>query len=255
MEVENLYIGKSKLMVSALVVICLSLTAYLVGGITTGARAEAQQADRNVISVNGTGIVKVKPDIAYINVGVETRNADAKKAQAENAEIMDRVMDKLKSMGIKEDDIKTVRYGLYPVQRYDEKTRKYYVYEYRTDNVVEVTIRDIMNTGAVIDAAASVGSNQISNIRFGIESTERYYNQALEAAIANAKGKADAIAKGLGISIKGAVGVQELGGGGPTMVRYDEKALMAVDMAEAVTTPVAVGELQISAQVAVQFEY
>lgn len=251
-----MYVGKAKLMVSALVVICLVLTVYIIGDLTTGARAEAQQADRNVISVNGTGIVNVKPDIAYINVGVETRNADAKKAQTENAQIMDRVMDKLKSMGIKEDDIKTVRYGLYPMQRYDEKTRKYYVYEYRADNVVEITIRDIMNTGAVIDAAASVGSNQISNIRFGIESTERHYNKALEAAIANAKGKAETIAKGLGVSIKGAVGVQELGGGGPMVIRRDELALMkAADQAEAVTTPVSVGELQISAQVTVQFGY
>jgi uncharacterized protein YggE len=132
---------------------------------------------------------------------------------------MENVTAKLKSLGIKDDDVKTVTYSLYPLERYDEKTKKSYVYEYRVNNIVEVTVRDIDSTGAVIDGVSAVGSNKISSIRFGIEDTDEYYSQALNAAVVNASGKAEAIAKGLGVTLKGAVNVQEISSGGPLVVR------------------------------------
>jgi uncharacterized protein YggE len=186
---------------------------------------------------------------------VETRGSDAKKAQQENARVMGEVTKKLKSLGIKEDDIKTVTYSLYPVERYDDKTNRSYVYEYRVNNMVEVTVRDIDSTGAVIDGVSAVGSNKISSIRFGVEDTEKYYNEALNAAVVNASGKADAIAKGLGVTLKGAVDVQEISSGGPMVVRDTVSLAKTMEMADMAATPISTGELEISAMVSVQYAY
>jgi uncharacterized protein YggE len=113
----------SRIAVYLLAVTVLAFALYIAGDLFSEKAAAAQEAEKNIITVNGKGIIKVKPDTAYIRVGVETRGSDAKKAQQENARVMGEVTKKLKSLGIKEDDIKTVTYSLYPLERYDEKTR------------------------------------------------------------------------------------------------------------------------------------
>ncbi|MBA1335108.1 MAG: hypothetical protein HPY66_0730 [Firmicutes bacterium] len=250
-----LRVDKAKLAASVLLVVCLVLAAYLVKDVFASEGLAADEGLKNIITVSGTGIVMVKPDIAYIRVGVETRGADAKKAQQENAQIMDKIASKLKSLGVKDDDIKTVTYNLYPVERYDDKTNKSYVYEYRVNNIAEVVVRDIDKTGAVIDGVASVGSNKISSIRFGIEDTEKYYREALNMAVINASGKAEAIAEGLGVKIKGAVNVQEVSSGGPIVYRQDMALAKLAESYDQAATPISAGELEISAMVSVQYSY
>lgn len=243
---------KFKIGIAFLTLVCLVLTVYFVKGITSEKAAAAEETQRNLITVTGTGIVKVKPDIAYVNIGVETRNADAKKAQQENARTMDNVMQKIKSYGIKEEDIKTISYNFYPVERYDKETGKSSVYEYRAVNRVEVTVRDIDKLGTLIDGVASVGSNTISGIRFGIADTEKYYNQALEKAVKNAAGKGEAIAAALGVKLKGAVSVQETSYGGPVIMRDYAKMKAPEGYG---TTPISSGDLEITASVSVQYDY
>jgi hypothetical protein len=246
---------KAKLATAVLLVMCLVFIAYLVKDIFDAEGFAAEDTEKNIIAVSGKGIVKVKPDTAYINIGIETRNVDAKKAQQENAQIMDKIVSKLKSFGIKDDDIKTVTYSLYPMERYDDKTNKSYIYEYRVNNILEVTVRDIGKTGTIIDGVASVGSNKISSIRFGVEDTEKYYSEALEIAVKNAAGKAEAIARGLGVEIKGAVNVQEVGNGGPIVIQRDMAKAKFAEAAEMAVTPILTGELEISAMVNVQYNY
>ncbi len=244
---------KTKATTYLLGIIVLALVLYSAGGIISTKAIAAQETEKNIIAVNGTGIMKVKPDTAYITVGVETKNTVAKEAQRENAGIMDMITKELKSLGIKEDDIKTVAYNLYPMERYDDKTKKSYIYEYRANNMVEVTIRDIESTGSVIDGVSSVGSNKISSIRFGVEDTEEYYNQALNLAVKNASKKAGALASGLGVTIKGALNVQEVSGGGSIVFRDNLSSLNAVK--EMAATPISTGEMEISATVSVQYKY
>ncbi len=245
----------TKIVVYLLLVTVLAFGMYITGDVFSQHASAAQQTESNTITVSGRGIVKAKPDTAYIRVGVETRNSNADKAQQENARIMDKVVSKLKSLGIKDDDIKTVTYSLYPLERYDENTKKSYIYEYRVNNMVEVVVRDIDNTGAVIDGVSSVGSNKISSIRFGIDNTEEFYAKALNMAVANASGKAKAIAEGLGVTLKGAINVQEVGSGGPIVVRDNVSFAKTIESADLAATPISTGEMEISAMVSVQYKY
>lgn len=239
-----------------LIVAVLAFALYIAGDVFSQKAVAAQDSEKNVIGVNGIGVVKMKPDIAYLRTGVETRGTDAKKAQQENARVMEEVTAKLKSFGIKEDDIKTMTYNLYPVERYDDKTKKSYIYEYRVNNMVEVMIRDIDNIGSIIDGVSAVGSNKISSIRFAVEDTEKYYNEALNLAVINAAGKAESIAKGLGVTLKGAISVQETSSGGPMIIR-DESSLMKTleAVADMAVTPISIGEMEVSAMVSVQYTF
>ena len=51
---------------------------------------------------------------------------------------------------------------------------------YEVSNLVTITVRDLDNFGAVLDAAVSAGGNQVSDIRFGFSNPQGMLDQALE---------------------------------------------------------------------------
>lgn len=225
-----------------------------------GGKAAAEdisKAESNIVTVNGMGVVKVKPDIAYINVGVEVFNTDAKKAQNENAKIMDKVVELVKKNGIKEEDIKTTSYNIYKSTKYEpissgEKQNR--IEGYYARNVVEITVRDIENVGTIVDVAGEAGSNVISNIRFGINDEEKYYNQALKLAMENASSKANTILSTFGAKANKPYRIQENSNGAPIYYRenFTAKAVMADGAYE---TPVEAGELEVTARVTADYKY
>ncbi|SKC64238.1 SIMPL domain-containing protein [Maledivibacter halophilus] len=211
----------------------------------------------NIVTVNGLGTVKVKPDIAYINVGVEVFNTDAKKAQDDNAKLMDKIIIAVKENGIKDEDIKTTRYTIYKTSKNEpsfSKEKEKRIEGYISTNSVEITIRDIDKVGKIIDIAGKEGANRISNIRFGISDEDKYYSDALKLAMENASGKAEAILSTFGAKPGKPYRINENSYGGPIIYRNNN--LMKTQMAEeAYETPVEAGELEITATVMVEYKY
>lgn len=64
---------------------------------TTTIQAAEGPALKNTIQVNGKSTIKVKPNIAYINMAVETENKDAKLAQEANAKATNQVKTDIKT--------------------------------------------------------------------------------------------------------------------------------------------------------------
>jgi len=131
----------------------------------------------NTITVNGEGTVKVKPDMAYVNIGCGHHQQTAEDAQRKNSDVMNKVIQALKGMGIAEDDIKTTNYSIYPEQNYDEKTNQSIITGYHVSNMIEVTVRDINNVGNVIDRAGKAGANRMYNVRFTISDDSAFINR------------------------------------------------------------------------------
>lgn len=221
------------------------------------ATANGLSTEGNIVTVNGLGSVKVKPDIAYISLGVETFNTDAKKAQEEIANQMDKIIDAVKKNGIKDEDIKTTGYNIYKTNKYNstsvgEKDNR--IEGYNARNVVEITIRDIEMVGKTIDLAGKEGANIINNVRFGISDEDKYYSEALKLAMKNASGKAEAILSTFGTKPGKPYRIQENSYGAPIV--YRENAMMKSAMAaDAYETPVEAGELEVTASVVVEYKY
>jgi len=214
--------------------------------------ADTTTSNFNKITVRGQGTIKVKPDIAYINLGVYTENKDAKIAQEENATKMNKVISALKNIGIDEKDMQTNYYYIYPIYDYQSKGGNRIV-GYNVTNTITVTVRDILKVGNVLDLAIKEGANVSSGIQFSIADTEKYYNEALKQAVKNAKGKAEAIGEAIGVEIKVPVSVVEISYGGRTVVYADIEQMSA--KAESVSTPVETGEMDINATVEVTYKY
>lgn len=209
------------------------------------------QEEQRIVTVSGTGEVTVKPDVAYISIGVETRDEDASVAQDENKAIMNKIITALEKVGIDvEEDLKTSNYSISrQYDYYDEGKTEYYL----VSNILEVTVRDLDSVGEVIDAAANAGANKIHNISFAVEDKTAYYNDALKLAMKDAQGKANAILSTIGKKVGLPIKINE-----DYYYDYGYAAnirLEAVPTSADFTTPIEAGDLTIRATVSVQYDY
>lgn len=190
---------KIKTILSAFVALMLMLTAC---GLAEDAK----------LTVQGTGVVSLDPDTATITLGVRASAADVGDAQAEVNEKLSAVVEKLKSMGVAEEDIHTSSINIYEDYDYgsdDYHSERYYA----ASNSISVTIKDIENSGSYIDAVFEAGANSFSGISFSASDTEAAKKRALELAVQNAGQKAEVLAGAAGMAISGISAVTEQGSG------------------------------------------
>jgi uncharacterized protein len=207
-------------------------------------------SESRTITSSGKGAIQATPDVAYVNMGVITDGQELSKVQAENAEKMAKVMASLSELGIKKDEMKTISYNVNPNYKWDEKTGKSFIVGYTVSNTLVVTINDISQTGNLLDKVVASGSNSINSIRFGIKNEAELYNQALELAVKDAKAKAAAMGKGLGIENIQPLKITESSNRYTPI--YNERSIPAMDSAKA-ATPISGGELEVSATVSIEF--
>lgn len=207
------------------------------------------------ITVSGVGEVKVTPDIARLELGVQTQDIDPQKASADNARIIDAVLKAVRGFGIDEKDVRTSGYNLNPQYDYSQRpgeNRPPRITGYQVSNSVHVTIRKIADTGRLIDAAVKAGATLANGISFDVNDDDKRkaQDEALSRAVADAERKAKVIARASKAGRIDLLSVVESGGEPPIVRPMFRAAPMAM---AAPTTPVAPGEQTISASVTVRY--
>ena len=149
------------------------------------------------IWVTGEGKVSAVPDVAILNLGVEVQADTVAEAQSWAAKVMTDVLDELDNRGIAKKDIQTRHFSIYPVRRWSEKEGKEVLIGYRVTNTVTTKIREVDDTGDIIDAVTKVGGDyiRINNISFTVDDPTPYYEEAREKAMADAEAKAKQLAE------------------------------------------------------------
>jgi uncharacterized protein YggE len=214
----------------------------LAGAVGLPDRAGAQDAadESDSITVTGVGTVESVPDEAQMSFGVETRRPTAKAAVAANADEMRRVINALRQAGARE--IATQWVSVYPVASGESGS----IDGYSASNTVSA-VADVGDAAALIDAAAEAGANQISGPGMTSSNAEELYRRALADAVAEARERAQVLAKASGRSLGEISAIVEGGGAGP--IPYAERAAM-----DAASTPIVPGEQETSATVTVTFD-
>lgn len=72
---------------------------------------------------------------------------------------------------------------------------------YRVTNIVSVKIRQVSAAGDIIDAAIAAGANRIESVGLSVDNPTQYRMEALELAVADAKGKAELLARLTGVTL------------------------------------------------------
>lgn len=239
---------KSVLIVAALALVVLTVGAVGCTGQVTAENGTTIFSQQNVgIWVTGEGSVTVAPDVANLSLGVEAQAETVAQAQAQAATAMQAVIDELKAQGVADADIKTQYYSIYPIRDYQKDTSV--IIGYRVTNTVTVKVRDVENTGTIIDAVAAAAGDsiRINSIYFTVDDSSAYLEQARVDAMADAEAKAQQLADLAGVSLGEPTYISE--GGSYIPYIYADRNLSA----EGLSTPISPGETEVSLSVQVVY--
>lgn len=203
------------------------------------------------IWVTGEGKVTVVPDVAILNLGVEAQETTVAEAHRLAATAMDDVVKELDRLGVTKKDIKTQHFSIFPVRRF-ENNREILV-GYRVNNTVTVKIREVDDTGTIIDAVARAGGDltRINSISFTVDDPSQYHEEARGKAMADAEAKAEQLADLADVRLGDPTYISESGGFMP--VPSPIYRGFAEAAAPAPTTPISPGETEIRLTVQVTY--
>ena len=149
------------------------------------------------IVVSGMGEVRLRPDIARLNVGVQTQDKDPQRAAQLNATRTQAVLAALLKAGVAKDDIQTSTFSITP--QYDYRPRpnaganepqQPVLTGYQVNNEVRVVVRRLESAGSVLDAAIQAGANTAGGISFDLDDRTKARDEALRRAAQDAARKA-----------------------------------------------------------------
>ncbi|MBM3216627.1 DUF541 domain-containing protein [Candidatus Poribacteria bacterium] len=200
------------------------------------------------IRVSGVGTVTVKPDIVYASIGVQTFNADAQVATADNNSRSDAVIGALKALGIDEKDLKTSAFSIVPVR--DWSKPEAVVVGFQVNNTLTVTIRDLTLVGKALQASIDAGANNINSVAFTVDDPTAAKRDARTKAIQDAHDRAETMAKEAGVDLGKPTSIVETSYGGPPIYRTSADSKAGGE----VVVPVQPGELELTVTVDVVYE-
>lgn len=247
---KNLVLIGSLIVLALVVAACGTVPAQ--PGVTSVLAADNGEQSIRTMTVSGTGVVTMTPDIAYITIGVHTEGGDASEAVSENNTQTEAVIDALQASGVDEVDIQTTNFSIFPQQQFDDRGSPTGEITYIVNNSVYVTVRDLDSIGDVLNAAVSAGANQVSGIQFDVADKTDAIAEAQEMAVANANAQAENLAQAAGLELGEIRTINSFGGAVP-FVKYDGIGGGAA-VAEAAAVPVSTGQMVISIEVSVVYE-
>ncbi|HXW05179.1 MAG TPA: SIMPL domain-containing protein [Vicinamibacterales bacterium] len=200
--------------------------------------------DVPVVVATGEGVIKRAPDRAWVTVAAESRAKTPQEAQRLNAAAMTAVLDRLKSTGLPPDAVQTRSYDLQA--EYDYQNNRQTLRGYLARNSVEIRVDALPRLGDIIDAAVGAGATAVSGIRFDLQDRANVERQALQRAVTDARERATAAASGAGMKVDRVLRIVEM--------RVPEvgppRPMVAMrEMAQAPSTPIEAGEIEIRAGV------
>ena len=214
------------------------------------ALAQQQSSGDAGIVVVGEGSVNVPPDHAQIRSGVTTRAKTAKEAADANSKIMSAVTAALRDAGIAAKDIQTSQFSIQPVYAQSEPRTEPKLTGYSVTNQVIMKVQQIAKLGEILDRLVTAGATDVGNIQFLVAEPSKALDQAREAAVADAKRKAELYARASGLALGHIVWITEDASFAPPMPM---KALQA-GAARGISVPISAGDDTLQARITVGFE-
>lgn len=189
--------------ISALV-LALGLVAY------SALPANAAENSKH-ITVTGVGTSMVTPDAVRFFASVSVITMSNKEALASASKSATAVRGALRDNGVAVKDIKTSSLTVYPEYNYSQDKGQQLI-GYRATQSFTVVIRKAENAGVVIDAVVSAGGNnvQINGISPFLSNGAAATEQARQAAVADARARANSYAKHLGASLGRVISLTEV---------------------------------------------
>jgi uncharacterized protein len=196
----------------------------------------------------GAGYVKARPDMVEVTLGVTAIAESAAGAQSAIADREARVLERSATLGIPARDTKTAAYRIDPQFSYQSGAAPR-ITGYQAQETIIVIVRDVDHIGAALDAFVQDDGAMTTTIHFTISDPKSAQAQARDLAIADARAKAEAMAKAAGITLGKMVAIADaVTAASGTVDRTTYTQLVKAP------TQIPVNDLDINVSVLVQFE-
>jgi uncharacterized protein len=186
-----------------------------------------------------------------VRSGVTTSAKNVKDAVESNSKTMAAIITALTESGIAQKDIQTAQFSIQPVYSSQDQHAESKLTAYRVSNQVIAKIRHIDKLGDVLDRLAAAGATDVWNIDFMVSDPSKALDEAREAAIADARRKAEVFARAAGVGLGRVVSIEEEG---PAVEPLTTRARAMATTRDTVAVPVASGENTLRAVVTVGFD-
>ena len=154
------------------------------------------------IETVGTSTIEAAADMAIINVQVSIEADSAKAAKDKADEAVSQFMQRLLKAGVDKKHIQSANLQLNPQYMYvQNEPRK--LTGYNASRQMTITVVDLNSLNELLDSALVEGINNVNNIELKSSQEAKIIDQARQAAIDDAKQKAQSLAKGFGEQIAG----------------------------------------------------
>lgn len=207
---------------------------------------------KNTITVSGQGKAVGAPDIGQVSLSVISQAGTVEGAQRDNTQKMEKIIQAMKDLGIKEEDLKTTGYNISP--RYQYISGRSNIIGYEVTQSLEVKIRDLAKSGDILGKAAEAGANQVGSLSFTFDDPDKLKSDARKEAIKEAKEKAEDLADSLGVSLGKITNFNESSGGDQPAPVFNEMARSAYGMGGAAAPDIQTGQNEIIVNVSLAYE-
>lgn len=207
----------------------------------------------HAITVFGKGKFYTPSDEASLSFSVRTVRNTASRAMSDNSEAITKVLNALRSQGLTEAEIKTGNVSLYPQEDW-RNGRAPKIISYTAENRVIIRTKKLDKLGGIIDAASTAGATEISGLTFQLSEDSDAEQECLKIALKNARKKAEAIAKEMGVNLGNAIIISEGVQDAPVEAYDHLKLRAAADFANEMAPPIMPQDIQVIANVTVSFE-
>lgn len=186
------------------------LIAIAAAAFAVPARAQIPpMAPQARVVVTGEGSVVLAPDYAEVRSGVTARGKSAKEALDANSKLMTAVTGALQNSGVEPRDIQTARFSVAPVYAQQQSSNPRTLVGFEAVNQVAVTIHQLARLGDILDRMVAAGATDIGTVEFLHSDAAKALDQARQAAIADARRKAELYAQSAGLALGGVLWITE----------------------------------------------
>jgi uncharacterized protein YggE len=237
--------------------LCMALAGLALLGLalagcgSEGTTVVTPAAPTEGISVSGSGSAFGTPDVAVLQLGVSVLKPSVAEAREQAASAMQDVLDSMKDAGVEEKDIQTTRFSVQAEYDYDRGEQE--LQGFRVTNIVTAKLRDIDETGEVLDDAVKAGGDlvEVQSVNFTIDDPEDLREEARREAVEDARQKAETLAELAGVKLGKPLSISE--SGGPVPISYRGAAEMGLAVEEEAPTPIEAGELEVAIDVQIVY--
>lgn len=168
------------------------------------------------VTVIGEAKSVQKNQIAVFNAGVDAISSDKDKAVGEVNNKMEAIVKAVKDFGIAEADIKTQNLNIFQQEEtyYEGGVQKNRKGQWRVNNSIEIVLREVDKASELASLLTSSGANNVYGPNFSFDDVSEAQKGLYEAAMKDAREKAEMLVKVSGRKLGKVINVSEGGSSG-----------------------------------------